>query len=124
MIKIKQEPAANPVEPPAQSAVSQNAYDCLIGGKLIKAVIKSYEPSCTMSMGLYNKLIAENFKPLTQDIIPIKVGHTNFYGQITSIIKANNSSKFITINLKGGDDDFVILTDRKAKELCLRGGSK
>lgn len=73
-----------------------------------------------MSMGLYKKLKAENFKPLTADIIPIKIGNTKFSGQITSIIKANNSSKFININLKEGADNFVILTERKAQELCLR----
>lgn len=115
-IKIKQEP----VEPPAQRAIPQKFHDCIIGGKLIKAIVKPYEPSCTMSMGLYKKLTAENLKTLTKDLIPLKVGDTKFYGQITTIINTNTSSKFININLKEGDDNFVILTERKARELCLK----
>lgn len=91
----------------------------MIGDKLVMVTVKDYEPCCTMSMDLYQKLSSENFKPLTTDIIPIKVGQARYSGQITTVINVNGSSKILNIHLKEGHEDFVVLTKKKAQELGL-----
>lgn len=105
---------------PGISKVPKLFHKYMIGDKLLKLTVKDYEPCCTMSMDLFQKLSSENFKPLTTDIIPIKVGQARYSGQITTYINVKGSSKILNIHLKDGHEDFVVLTKRKAHELGLK----
>lgn len=104
---------------PGITNVPKLLHECMIGDKLVKVTVRDYEPCCTMSMDLFQKLSSENFRPLTVDIIPIKVGQARYSGQITTVINANGSSKILNIHLKEGHEDFVVLTKKKAQAMGL-----